>query len=410
MVDIATAHSAKLLSVNFTRMTDIPVEIDFLPQEQMLKTIIADIEKSSPRYDIYMYDVPWLEYMVQNQLVADITDYMESNSLNKDVYFSHNLENCMYEGRYWGIPIIGGSQIMFYRRDLFENHSVRKAFKDRFGIPLAPPCTWTEFNGISSFFTREYNPDSPTLYGTSLAGNPDEALAPEILIRLWSFGGKIWDKYNRVCLNTPENIQAIQSILETLKYTATPPLETTIDQTVADFCSGRTAMLITYTEYANMISRSIHNNIIGRVGYEPIPGRTPASVGWNLGLNPYTSRSDEAYWYFQWLSRKDISVYMTILDGQSPAVAPYQSHELLKLYPWLELTEKSFKYCRKRNGPYSKNSLIIPQSRIEAVLCDVLKNVLINSLSIQDALAQGQEEMTALFRSYGYPKPLHLLS
>lgn len=410
MVDIATAHSAKLLSVNFTRITDIPVEIDFLPQEQMLKTIIADIGKSSPRYDIYMYDVPWLEYMVQNQLVSDITDYVESNGLNKGVYFSHNLENCMYEGRYWGIPIIGGLQIMFYRRDLFENHSVRKAFKDRFGIPLAPPCTWTEFNGIASFFTREYNPDSPTLYGTSLAGNLDEALAPEILIRLWSFGGKIWDKYNRVCLNTPENIQAIQNILETLKYTATPPLETTIDQTVADFCSGRTAMLITYAEYANMISRSIHNNIIGRAGYEPIPGRTPASVGWNLGLNPYTSRSDEAYWYFQWLSRKDISVYMTILDGQSPAVAPYQSHELLKLYPWLELTEKSFKYCRKRNGPYSKNSLIIPQSRIEAVLCDVLKNILNNSLSIQDALAQGQEEMTALFRSYGYPKPLHLLS
>lgn len=410
MVDIATAHSAKLLSVNFTRMTDIPVEIDFLPQDQMLNTIIADIEKSSPRYDIYMYDVPWLEYMVQNQLVADITDYVEGDSLNKDVYFSHNLENCMYEDRYWGIPIIGGSQIMFYRRDLFENHSVRKAFKDRFGIPLAPPCTWTEFNGIASFFTREYNPDSPTLYGTSLAGNPDEALAPEILIRLWSFGGKIWDKYNRVCLNTPENVQAVQSILETLKYTATPPLETTIDQTVADFCSGRTAMLITYTEYANMINRSIHNNIIGRVGYESIPGRTPASVGWNLGLNPYTSRSDEAYWYFQWLSRKDISVYMTILDGQSPAVAPYQSHELLKLYPWLELTEKSFKYCRKRNGSYSKNSLIIPQSRIEAVLCDVLKNILNNGLSIQDALAQGQEEMTALFRSYGYPKPLHLLS
>ena len=410
MVDIATARSAELLSVNFTRMTDIPVEIDLLPQDQLLKAIIADVERSSPHYDIYMYDVPWLEYMVQNQLVADITDYVEGENFKKEAYFSHNLENCMYEDRYWGIPISGGAQIMFYRRDLFENTSVRKAFKDQFGIRLVPPRTWTEFNGIASFFTREYNPDSPTQYGTSLAGDPDEALAPEILIRLWAFSGKIWDKYNRVCLNTPENAQALQSILDTVKYTPAPPLETSIDQTVADFCSGRTAMLITYAEYANTISRSIHNNIIGRVGYEPLPGRTPASVGWNLGLNPYSSRTDEAYWYFRWLSQKDISVYMTILDGQSPAAAPYQSHELLKLYPWLELTEESFKYCRKRNGPYSKNSLVIPQSRIEAVLCDVLKNIIKNGISIQDALAQGQEEMTALFRSYGYPKPLHLLS
>ena len=100
----------------------------------MLKTILADMEKSEPRYDIYMYDIPWLEYMVQNGLVADITEYVESSSFNTDAFFPHNLKNCMYEGRYWGIPIVGGSQIMFYRSDLFENHGIRKSFKEQFGI------------------------------------------------------------------------------------------------------------------------------------------------------------------------------------------------------------------------------------------------------------------------------------
>ena len=100
---------------------------------------------------------------------------------------------------------------------------------------------------------------------------------------------------------------------------------------------------------------------------------------------------------------------MTILDGQSPAVTPYQSHELLKLYPWLELTEESFDYCRKRDCPYSRKSLIIPRSRIEAILCDVAKNVISGTLSLPDALKKGQEDMTALFKSYGYPKPLHFL-
>ena len=409
MVDLATSHSAEILSRNFTRITDVPVEIDYLPQNQMLKTILADMEKPEPRYDIYMYDIPWLEYMVQNGLVADITEYVESSSFNTDAFFPHNLRNCMYEGRYWGIPIVGGSQIMFYRSDLFENHGIRKSFKEQFGIELSPPRTWTEFNGIASFFTRSCNPSSPTLYGTSMAGDQDEAFAPEILIRLWSCGGKLWDKYTRVCLDSPENAQALRSILETLKYVESSPLETSIDKTVEDFCSGRTSMLITYTEYANMISESVHNNIIGRVGYEALPGRTPASVGWNLGLNPYTARTAEAYWYFQWLCRKDISIYMTILDGQSPAVTPYQSHELLKLYPWLELTEESFDYCQKRDGPYSKKSLIIPRSRIEAILCDVAKNVISGALSLPDALKKGQEDMTALFKSYGYPKPLHFL-
>ena len=99
------------------------------------------------------------------------------------------------------------------------------------------------------------------------------------------------------------------------------PLETSIDKTVEDFCSGRTSMLITYTEYANMISESVHNNIIGRVGYEALPGRTPASVGWNLGLNPYTARTRGGLLVFPVaLPKRYQQSYMTILDGQSPAV------------------------------------------------------------------------------------------
>lgn len=409
MVDLATSHSAKLLSNAFTRLTDIPVEIDFIPQNKLQSAILKDTECSNPVYDIYMYDVPWLAYMVQNGLVADITDFVNGPQFNRSNFFPENLDNCCHDERYFGIPIVGGSQIMFYRKDLFENRQLQKKFKEKYRIPLRPPKTWTEFNGIASFFTRSKNPDSPTAYGTSVAGIVDEEFSLEILIRLWANGGRLWDKYNRACLNIPENTQAIRNILQTLNYIETSPLETSINQTIQDFCSGKTAMLITYTEYANTISKSIHNNTIGSVGYCSIPGRTPASVGWNLGLNPYTQKTAEAYWYFQWLCKKDISIYMTILDGQSPVIAPYHSHELLKLYPWLELTEESFQYCRKRTGPYSKNSLIIPQNKIETILCNVLKRIMRQNIAIQEALDQGQTELEALLKSYGYPKPLHFL-
>ena len=166
-------------------------------------------------------------------------------------------------------------------------------------------------------------------------------------------------------------------------------------------------MLITYTEYASQINESLHTNVIGRVGYEAVPGKTPVSVGWNFGLNPFTPKSDLAYQYFNWLCQHDTSYYMTILDGQSPVIAAYHSHELLKLYPWMELTEKSFEYCHKRSGPYRPKSLIIPQNKIESILCDVLSDILKRGLSVQDALELGQTKMELLFRPYGYPKPLN---
>ncbi len=409
MADIATSHSIKLLSRAFTHQTGIPVEIDFAPQAALLSRIVKDMEKAYHDYDIYMYDIPWLQYMVQNRLVSDISLFIRENPELMDSVFPENWENCQHDGHYYGIPIVGGSQILFYRQDLFEDPAIIREFQKQYQISLRPPRTWTEFNGIAQFFTKKYNPASPTLYGTSLAGIVDEELAPEILIRLWAYGGSIWDKYNRVSLNTPEIAKSFNSILKTLDYTGRDPFQTSISQTVEDFSSGKTAMLVTYSEYASEISTSISNNTIGRVGYESLPGRTPISVGWNLGINPYTGNTDAAYAYFKWICRSDISFYMTIVDGQSPVMAPYQSHEILKLYPWMELTEKSFNYCRKRIGPYRPNSLVIPENKLERILCSILKNVLQKNMSVSEALALGQTEMELLFKSYGYPKPLHFI-
>ena len=408
MADMATSEAVALLSENFTLLTDVPVETEFLAQEKMLAAIGEDLERKKPLYDIYMYDIPWLPYMVQNGCLTDISWFVSESGLAAGI-FPQNMENCRYEGRCYGIPIVGGAQIMFYRRDLFENRQIQKEFEKQFHRPLVPPQTWSEFNEAAFFFTRRFNPDSPTLYGTSVAGNVDEALAPEMLIRIWAHGGRLWDQYNRVCLNSPENEAAFESILQTITCAEQSPADTSIEMTVQDFCSGKTAMLITYTEYSSRISRLLHDNTVGRVGYGAVPGHAPAGVGWNLGMNPYTKKEREVYRYFQWLCRKDISVYMTILDGQSPAAAPYHSPELMKLYPWLELTEESFRYCRKRTGPYARNALVIPPSRIEAVLCQAVRDVLKRGVSVSEALEEGQKNMTRLFKAYGYPKPLHLL-
>lgn len=409
MVDLATSRSAKLLTQNFTNTTGIPVEIDLQPHQNLLKNIVSDMEQAKHHYDIYMYDVPWLSYMIQNGLISDISDYVSRKSFRKEAVFDHNLNNCSFEKRYYGVPLISGSHIMFYRKDLFEDHAIAKKYKEKYLLSLRPPKTWGEFNKTAEFFTRSIHSKSPTEYGTSVAGIVDEELAPEILIRLWAYGGNLWDTYNRATLDTPEMKKAFESLLQTTQYVEKNPLITSINNTVSDFSSGKTAMLITYSEYAASISKSIHQNIIGQIGYELLPGKSPVSIGWNLGLNPDTPKREEAFQYFDWLYQRDTSYYMTIMDGQSPAIAPYHNHELLKLYPWLELTEPSFQYCRKRTSPYSPKSLIMPQARIERILCSAFKDVLTGKYTIQQSLAFWQIELEYLYKSYGYPKPLHFI-
>ena len=321
----------------------------------------------------------------------------------KDYFFSDNIRNCQVNERFYGIPIVGGAQLLFYRKDLFESLELLNEYQRQYQLSLRPPRTWKEFNNIAEFFTRRFNSSSPTEYGTSLSGAVDEELAPEILIRLWSFGGKLWDSYNRPTFDTKENHAAFESVLQTLEYIPGDIFHTSIKKTVEEFCSGQTAMLVTYSEYAQKISQGLKNNAIGRVGYYTIPGNHPASVGWNIGVNPFTKQQEEAYQLLNWLCQQDTGFYLTILYGATSMIAPHHNHELRKLYPWLSYAEKSISKVTKRNGPYKKNALVIPQNKIEQILCQELKNILIRKFTIQDAMKDGQICIDQLFKSYGYP-------
>lgn len=409
MAELNTTRSIQAISRHFTNQYGIALEFETARQNEMLGCILEDFNRARYRYDIYMYDIPWLDYLAQSTLISDITEFVEGPSFDRSCLFPENLAHCYDRGRCYGIPIVGGSQLMFYRRDLFENSQVRREFQRAYQVSLRPPKTWTEFNGIARFFTRRHFPDSPTECGTSFAGIIDEELAPEILIRLWSHGGNLFDpRNNTVQLRSPQSEKAYRSILGTLQSVGRDPFSTSINDTIADFCGGKTAMLLTYSEYANVISNAMVSSAMGRVGFEALPGKTPMSVGWNLGVNRLSDKKELAFAYFSWLCQRDISYYMTILDGQSTVTAPYHSSELLRLYPWMALTEASFPFTRDRTGPSAKNRMIIPRGSMEKILCDVLRNVLLREEPLEGALEAAHQELVAIFSSYGYglpPKP-----
>ena len=257
-VDNPTIQALQLLTGHFEAETGIQVEFHCVPQNQLLSMISESCATLTQTYDFYTYDVPWLEYMVQNMCLADISSFIESDSFRKDQFFQSGFRNCQLNGRYFGIPVSGGTQLLFYRKDLFENRELQAEYQKRSLISLRTPRTWKEFNDVAAFFTRKENPASPTEYGASFAGAIDEELAPEILIRLWACGGKLWDNYHRPTFHTKENRMAFESILHTLDYIPEKDMNRSITQTVDDFCTGRTAMLITYPDFFPRIRISMY--------------------------------------------------------------------------------------------------------------------------------------------------------
>ena len=406
LTDLNSANSITILSKQFERLENIRIEYEFVPQKDVLNSIITDSKLPTPKFDIYMYDIPWIHYLAQNRLIEDITDYIKSSPFREDNFFPQNLSNCRIGNSYYGVPVVGGAQIMFYRKDLFESKPLQKRYRELYKTSLKPPKTWKQFLQTAKFFTREYNSSSPTPYGTSLAGIDSLTLAPELFVRILSCGGSVWDSHCRISLDSPENIQAFRIVQETLLYSEGSPFETSIAKTVQDFCCGKTAMLITYIERATEITNALTHNMIGSVDYTTVPGYVPVSIGWNFGISPYTENLPVIYKFLDWLGDRDVNNYLTILDGQTAHIDPYHNPEFVRLYPWMRYTEDSFKYCRNRIQAYKKNAMVIPQNEIDCLLSAILEDIVVDGYTVEDALTKAQAEGKELLKKYGYyPTP-----
>lgn len=393
---LPTLLSLHAVSAEFEKQKNVKIEVDFLSYNDLFNTILADASGKESKYDIYLYDVSWLTYLASTNVLADITDLLTTNEVFSKNLVHKNLENCCYKGHYYGFPIVGGSHLLFYRQDLFENPALQKQFESQHNLPLRPPKTWTEFNGIAQFFTKEFNPYSPTLYGTSVMGSIHEEITLEILIRLWSFGGGLYDRNGRLCLDTPQNIKGFQSLLTSCRFAESTIFNASIDQSFHAFGTGRTAMLLSFSEYASIINDCIQGDIITKVNYAMIPGQTPVNVGWHFGISKKTGHRDLIAEYFEWICKKQTSYYMTTLNGQSTVNFPYKNHEILKLYPWLEINSKCLEYAHSRIYPHQGQNRCIAPYEVEIALYESFKRMYSHELSVQEALRQCQKDISAL--------------
>lgn len=394
---LPTIHALELVAKDFSILHDVEISFTYTSLRDLHKLICSDSKKEKGDFDIYLFDTSWLTYLSQEKCLMDLTDILLSPAFDTRHINKKNMNNANYRNRQYGLPIVGGTNLLFYRKDIFEDLSVKREFQKQHHLPLRPPKTWTEFNGIARYFTREYNPDSPTKFGTAITGSVDEEMFLELIVRLWAYGGGFFDHNNRFIINSQANIKGFQSMLDTCNYISGDPFTQSRQQSFQQFANGDISMVLSFTEYASELKEFLSSDAILKIGYSTMPGGIPANVGWHLGVSQTTEHLDIIVKFFKWLCDKNISYYMTILDGQSVMDYPYHNHELLKLYPWLEITEEGISLSRSRLYPYKKNSTSLPSYQLETALTDIFKRIYHDQVPIPEALEAGQRDILRLF-------------
>jgi multiple sugar transport system substrate-binding protein len=389
----------------FCDKAHLNVIVDTLPQTGIYEELLKIKNNKKSEYDVFAIDVPWLAYFSQSKCLMDLSKSFDKASLTAAFAENTLARFGEYKGKVYGIPYLNATQLLYYRKDVFDDDDVKKDFYTMYDKKLKPPKDWHEFNLVAKFFTKQYNENSPFEYGTSVTRGFHEALMGELYPRIWSYGGSVFDRQGRISVMSDENISAFNNMVQSLKYSDPALSNISAFEKTKRFAKGEVPMVIAYHHHACVLSDRTVSTVYDKIGYDYIPGETPILAGWTMGINNYSKTKDSAISFLSWLLNAQSSISYTVLGGNSAIESTYYNPDLLKLYPWFDLVPSSSLLSRPRNTPLIGDETIVPEAKVERILADVIFNHIKSNEPIEDLLKKAHEDIRKLFNDNGYKEP-----
>lgn len=385
-LDTPSAYSLRHLSNLYTKKTGTPIHITIYSYDEIYEAFTSMSFGSV--FDVLRLDVTWLSWFAEKIL-------QPLDKINPDV--NHDLDSFIpgtvekysfVNGQLYALPCTPSVQLLFYRKDLFENTIYKRMYWEKTRKELDVPKTFEEFNEIARFFTKSYNPASPVDYGATLTLGSTGVASSEYLARLFSLQDHLYDETGAIHLNSENSVKALSSLIETKNY-SNPRYCPWWTNTSAAFAEGNVAMSIMYSNYASSILNE-SSKVIGSIGYTNTPGNNPVIGGGYLGVSKHTSRPEEALSFIRWVCSEPISSARTVLGSVSPCHLSYDNYEIINDYPWLDLARKSFVNCRGRRVPENGDQSFNERKFLN-ILGMAVKNAYSGAQSVEDALNHAQK-------------------
>ena len=375
-LDSPTASALKCLIPEFTQQTGISVELDTYP----LHTIYQHIVSSKlSNYDILRLDVSGFDYMAPDPHANQHFSSLLSGLADNYGYV---------DGTLYAFPFDISIQMLFYRKDLFENAMQTRSFYELTHHTLKVPATFDEYNEVARFFTQKFRPDSPTVYGTSVFLNNPSSTAAEFLVRLLDLNGQAYDEHGYLHISSPEALQALTNYLESASC-ANPEYVDSWEYIAQNFANGQSAMAILFVNHAAKIMQIPGAIASNQTGFAAVPGFRPLLGGGTLGICSSSSRKEDAYRFIRWATGDDIAARLMRMGGISPCRSAYEYTEILNTYPWLDDFEKNLK-LGSRKTIFSKPGIHLDIHNFEVNLGQLIIDAYHGKRSLEETIWRAQ--------------------
>lgn len=326
-------------------------------------------------FDVFSGDIIWVSEFASADWVEPLDAFFPETE--RDHFLPGPIEGCTYQGKLWAVPWFTDSGVLFYRSDLLDK----------------PPRSWAELSAVAQKKIAEGSID----YGYVFQGNQYEGLVCHVLELIWSNGGLIFDG-DRVAINSPEAIEAVQFLVDMVNFQVAP--EEVLWYQEEDsrlFYQDGNALFLRNWPYAWSLMNQESSKIRGKFALAPLPIGPHGTMGsgclggWNLMINRQSKHKKEAWEFIQYLSGFTAQKFHAMVGGRLPTrISVYQDVEVLKVNPYYQELLPNFLASKPRPvTPY--------YPMISETMQINFYQALTGELSAEEAIANIEREMKKFY-------------
>jgi multiple sugar transport system substrate-binding protein len=373
----------------FRRRTGIQLKVAVLPNEDLFFLLSSGKEA---HYDLIRIDMAW-GARFEKELFMPLVPLKDAITPLTNSFLPSILRAYCPGGReLYTIPFDPTIQMLFYRKDIFENSTIKRLYYEKTRRRLEVPKTFADYNRAAAFFSSRINEGSPTAYGVTMSYGLATAAACEILPRIKSLGGEYFGAAGKIAVTTPLFQQALEEYLELTRYSSAD-VNYWWEGAVDSFTSGASAMTILFINRASDIIRANKSAFPIKAAVAPVPGGFPLLGGGSLGISGHSRNIETCVEFLNWVYSDEAANIITMLGGLSPCRSVFENEEILEVYPWLrnilDYFSTGFRKSSSRVYPHFDNY------HFERILGSAVRNAAMGLISPAEALENAQRQCEA---------------
>lgn len=367
----------------YTEETGTQIEFSVSAYDDLYQKFLQ--AEHSDYYDIFRMDVTWLPLLSERIL----TPLEEIDANIEEIYKEYIPalidKYCRIHGKNYALPITPSTQLLFYRKDLFENTVIKRLFSENYKAELKVPKTFEEYNKIAEFFAT--NEELEEHYFSNLTLGSMGVTATEFLSRLFSHKKYLYGKDGRTIINDDAGIQAMYELLTAKRYSDEKEVHWwTVS--ARNFAEGKLAMMINFSNYASEILGS-GSKVAGNIGVAMVPGKNPIYGGGTVGISKNSRKKEDAMAFLKWITTEPTASGMAALGSVSPCARTYNKYGILDMFPWLELSKECFSKSHTQRIPADSDKQF-NEIKFLNIVGMAVENTMMGFLSSEESLNRAQ--------------------